>query len=80
VEIIGVASRDDVAAMEEFVARHDFDDVAHIADTEGRIWAQFGVVAQPAWVFVDGETGATERVLGELPVDDLRVRIEALAG
>jgi hypothetical protein len=66
--------------MEEFVARHDFDDVAHIADTEGRIWAQFGVVAQPAWVFVDGETGATERVLGELPVDDLRVRIEALAG
>lgn len=75
-----MASRDDVTAMEEFVARHDFDDVAHIADTEGQVWAQFGVVAQPAWVFVDGETGATERVLGELPVDDLRMRIEALAG
>lgn len=79
VEIIGVASRDEVPAMEEFVARHGLDDVRNIADVEGEVWQQFGVVAQPAWVFIDGETGEAERVLGAIPEGDLEGRLESLA-
>lgn len=65
--------------MEEFVTRHDLDGVPHIADPDGKIWEQFGVVAQPAWVFVDGETGDTDQVLGVLPASDLEARLAALA-
>lgn len=65
--------------MEEFVTRHDLDGVPHIADPDGTIWEQFGVVAQPAWVFVDGETGDTDQVLGVLPASDLEARLAALA-
>ena len=80
VEIIGVASRDEVPAMEEFVARHDMDKVRHIADVEGKVWQQFGIVGQPAWVFIDGDTGDAERVLGAMSPEDLAARLEALAG
>lgn len=66
--------------MEEFVTRHDMGHMRHIADVEGEVWQQYGVVAQPAWVFIDGETGHTERVLGALPEADLESRLEALAG
>lgn len=65
--------------MEEFVARHDFGHVRHIADRDGEVWGAYGVVAQPAWVFVDGRSGRTERVLGAIPPDDLTRRLESLA-
>jgi hypothetical protein len=65
--------------MEEFVARHELGGVRHIADVAGDVWQQFGVVAQPAWVFVDGETGKAERVLGAIPEEELKARLESLA-
>jgi peroxiredoxin len=79
VEVIGVASRDGTPAMEEFVARHELDHVRHIADVEGQVWQRYGIVGQPAWVFLDGGSGKTERVLGQISPDDLRTRLEALA-
>ena len=66
--------------MEEFVARHGLDHVPQVADLDGEVWEQFGIVAQPAWVFVDGETGEADTVLGALTPDDLQQRIDALAG
>ena len=80
VEVIGVASRDEVPAMEEFVDRHELDQVRHIADVDGEVWQQFGVVAQPAWVFIDGQSGRPERVLGAIPRGELEDRLESLAG
>jgi thiol-disulfide isomerase/thioredoxin len=80
VDIIGVASRDDVSAMQAFVDEHGLDDIVHLADGEGQVWQRFGVVAQPAWVFIDGETGRAERVLGTIPEATLVERLEALAG
>jgi hypothetical protein len=65
--------------MEEFVARHDLGHLRHIADVDGEVWQQFGVVAQPAWVFIDGETGKTERVLGALSKEELTTRLNSLA-
>lgn len=79
IDIIGVASRDEVPAMEDFVARHGLSDMVNIADVDGQIWEQFGVVAQPAWVFLDAEAGTGERVLGAIPTPDLETRLEALS-
>ncbi|HEX6257755.1 MAG TPA: hypothetical protein VFZ70_18240 [Euzebyales bacterium] len=79
IDIIGVASRDQVPAMQEFVARHGLEDMVNVADVEGEIWQRFGVVAQPAWVFLDAETGEGERVLGALSREDLEQRLDALS-
>jgi peroxiredoxin len=79
IDIIGVASRDEVPAMEDFVARHGLSDMVNIADVDGQIWEQFGVVGQPAWVFLDAEAGTGERVLGAIPTPDLETRLEALS-
>jgi len=80
VEIIGVASRDQRPAMQDFVARHGLEDMVNIADVDGEVWRQFGVVAQPAWVFLDTDAGTGDRVLGALPRADLEARLDALSG
>lgn len=80
IDIIGVASRDQRPAMEEFVARHGLEDMVNIADVDGEIWQRFGVVGQPAWVFLDAQAGTNERVLGALPPADLEARLEGLSG
>lgn len=64
--------------MQEFVERHGLQHVTHAADTDGRIWQAFEIAAQPAWVFIDGQTGDAERVLGSLSEAELVTRIEAL--
>lgn len=79
VTVVGVAGRDAVPAMEEFVAQHQLQGLTHVADVEGQIWQQYGIVGQPAWVFIDGETGRAERVLGAIPEGDLQSRLDALA-
>lgn len=80
VTILGVASRDTIDEMAEFVARHDLDVIDHVADIEGDVWAANDIVGQPAWIFVDGETGDTETQFGELGVDGLNQAIDDLAG
>lgn len=49
----------------------------HVADVEGEIWSDFGIVSQPSWVFIDAE-GNAETVLGRLGEEKLTERIEAL--
>jgi hypothetical protein len=80
IDIIGVASRDQRPAMDEFVARHGLEDMVNIADVDGEIWQRFGVVGQPAWVFLDAQAGTGDRVLGALPPTDLEARLEGLSG
>lgn len=80
IDIIGVASRDQRPAMQEFVARHGLEDMVTIADLNGEVWQRFGVVGQPAWVFLDAETGTGERVLGALPRGEVERRLEDLLG
>jgi peroxiredoxin len=80
VAIVGVAGRDDVDAFAAFVERHGLQDVPQIADTDGSVWARFGISGQPSWVFIDGETGARETLFGALGVEGLEQRIDALSG
>ena len=76
--MIGVAGRDSIDAMADFVARHGLDGVPHLVDADGSLWARFEVVAQPAWVFVDDD-GTARRVQGSLDEDGLRAELQALA-
>ena len=64
---------------EAFVTEHGLEQVPQVADPDGEIWQSLGIAAQPAWAFVDGETGQVERVLGALTPSDLQARIDALA-
>jgi hypothetical protein len=66
VTIVGVSGRDTVAAMAEFVQRHDLGHIDHAADVEGTVWDANGVGGQPAWVFVDGESGEVTTQFGGL--------------
>lgn len=79
VTFVGVASRGPVSDMEAFVEQTGVGGFPHIADVDGRIWAQFGVSAQPAFVIVDAEGNGTGWLgaLGEPLLDQVG---EALAG
>ena len=78
VAVIGVAGRGDVPSMQDFVADTVTGSFPHLVDEEGRLWNRFGVVSQPAFVFVD-RTGATETFAGSLGGEELRAIVDDLA-
>jgi hypothetical protein len=77
---VGVAGRDTKQEMSEFVTRNKVTGIDHVADVDGTVWEVNGVAAQPAWVFVDGETGAVSTRFGELGVEGLTAEIQKLTG
>jgi peroxiredoxin len=62
IAFLGLAGRDDVGPMQEFVDRYEIE-FPTLVDSDGALWRRFGVAGQPAWVFFDG-TGGAWRVLG----------------
>ena len=78
--VVGVASRDTKAEMSAFVQRNDVASIDHVADVDGAVWRINNVAAQPAWVFIDGETGTVTTKFGELGVDGLTEQIRTLTG
>ena len=75
---MGVAGRDSLDAMADFVSRHRLEGIDHLVDEDGSLWSRFEVLVQPAWVFVDDD-GTTRRVQGSLDEDGLRAELQALA-
>ena len=75
VTIIGVAGRDDVEPMREFVAEHGLQDMTHVVDVDGSVWASYGISYQPAWVFID-EDGDAAVAAGAIGYDGLFEGIE----
>jgi hypothetical protein len=75
---LGVAARDSVEAMANFVDEFGVGHFPHAADPDAVLWERFGVPYQPAWVFVDS-SGQAVRVLGALPEQDLISILEDLA-
>ena len=57
----------------------DVDTLTNAIDVDGEIWSTYGVNAQPAWVFVDGDTGTVERHFGALEPDQLRQALDDLS-
>lgn len=78
VNFIGVAGRDDLRDMEEFVAETGVDGFDHLADEDSEIWTTYGVTSQPAFVFINDD-GSTETLISGLGLDGLTERVEALA-
>ena len=75
VTVVGIAGRDTVEPMGEFVARHNLDGIDHVADVDGAVWEINGIAGQPAWVFVDGPSGRMTTEFGALGEDGLRAAI-----
>ncbi len=78
VTLLGVPGRGEVEAMRGFVADTGTEAITHVVDADGALWNRFGVVSQPAFVFVD-RSGAVERFAGSLEGDDLRAMLDQLA-
>jgi len=79
VTFVGVAGRGDLSGMQGFVADTGVESMNHIADVEGVLWSQFGIISQPALVFIsaDGDVDVVNGVLGQ---DQIRDTIDTLEG
>lgn len=78
VSFVGVGSRDDLAALQDFATKYGIDTFPQLADIKGMIWAKFGITRQPAFVFIKPD-GAVDVVRGSLEETDLTQRVTALA-
>ncbi|WP_436793032.1 hypothetical protein [Actinospongicola halichondriae] len=66
--------------MSAFIERHGVGSFDHVVDPEGSdasIWARFGIVTQPAWIFVNDD-GTSKTLVGPLGEDGLNREIDAL--
>ncbi|SNR92110.1 redoxin domain-containing protein [Blastococcus mobilis] len=78
VEVIGVAGRGDRTSMEAFVADTGTGSLTHLVDEDGELWSRFGIVSQPAFVFVDPSEDV-ETFAGSLGEAELRAVLDDLA-
>ncbi len=77
VTFVGVAGRGERPAMQQFVADTATSGFVHVADDDGKIWNDFGVIGQPAFAFIDSG-GNVEVVDGSLTSKELLARARAL--
>lgn len=80
VTFVGVAGLGQVSSMQKFVKDYKLSDFEHLADVDGSLWQRFGVTGQPAYAFIDGETGKVDVLRGELGQADISRRTAALTG
>lgn len=74
--MIGIAWNGSVESMNDFVARHGIS-FQNINDNDGKIFAQFGVPYQPAWVFIT-QDGSTHTRIGALDEVSLITELQQL--
>jgi thiol-disulfide isomerase/thioredoxin len=77
VTFVGVAGLDQLPAMQQFVVKYPVGNFTHLADTDGSVWAKFGVTHQPAFAFIRPD-GGINVVKGGLSEPDLDQRVTAL--
>ena len=78
VTFVGVAGLDQVPAMQQFVASYPVRGFTNLADTDGAVWAKFGVTHQPAFAFIRAD-GGIDVIKGGLSQPDLDHRVTVLA-
>lgn len=65
VKMYGVPGKSDQAGMEKFVDDYGLGDVVQIVDTDGSLWANFGVPSQPAYALIN-DNGEITTIQGSL--------------
>jgi thiol-disulfide isomerase/thioredoxin len=80
VTFVGVSTRADVASMQNFVSKYNLN-FTNINDTDGSIWARFGVPWQPAYVFIkaDGSQSFVNNPTSAMSQQELTDRVRALS-
>ncbi len=78
VEIIGVGALGPLFDMESFVEFNDLESVRHLFDEEADVWARFGVLAQPAFAFINSD-GTFEIAPGIMKTDQIVERARSLS-
>ena len=74
-QFIGVASRDDLEPIKDFVSTFDVGDFEHAVDVEGDIWTHYGIWTQPSFAFIN-DNNVVEVFLGPMGFDGLSSMIE----
>jgi thiol-disulfide isomerase/thioredoxin len=77
VTFVGVAGLDKLPAMQQFVSKYRVNGFTQLADTDGSVWAKFGVTHQPAYAFIRPD-GGIDVVKGPLSDQQLSQRVTAL--
>ena len=72
-----MAGRDGLDPINGFIDDYDVGSFEHIVDESGAIWANFEIVSQPSFIFLDAN-GASETYLGALGVAALSERLDTL--
>jgi hypothetical protein len=78
VTFVGVAARDQLPAMKQFVASYHMGSFTHLADLDGAVWQRFGITEQPAFAFVSAN-GTVDIVKGTLSEQQLTEHLTRLA-
>lgn len=71
ITFVGVGSRGPADDMRAFVDETGTGGFTHVADVPGSVWARFGIVAQPSFVFVTPD-GQAQAFTGSLNANELR--------
>ena len=79
VTFVGIAAHSDVGAMQNFVSRYNLN-FTNLNDSDGSLWARYGVPWQPAYVFyrADGSSTFINNPLGAMPQQELADHVAAL--
>lgn len=78
---LGIGSQAGVDEMAEFVERTGTDGFPQLVDESGDLWFDFGAEIRSSFLFIDGETGETQRTgYGEMDEATLRQLVTELRG
>ena len=79
VTFVGIATRADVSAMQNFVSKYNLN-FTNINDADGSIWAKYKVPWQPAYLFIspDGATSFVKNPTSAMSQQELTDRVQAL--
>jgi hypothetical protein len=79
VTVVGVAGLGSGSGkMRDFIDDTGIGALVNLADDAGTVWKKFGVTAQEYFVIIDGSGEIVHK--GPLTRDDLRARVDQLAG
>lgn len=69
VSIIGIPGLAQLGPMEDFVVESGVEDIVHVPDVDGVLWARFGVTQQRTYIYIDDDGSMEVAGYGSLEAD-----------